>query len=59
LAESKNSPTVLWEIANAAVGKPRQPLPGAVKDMEGNNTVGNHEAANVVNAYYVEKVHKI
>jgi hypothetical protein len=30
LAESKNLPTVLWEIANAAVGKPRQPLPATV-----------------------------
>jgi hypothetical protein len=27
LVESGNSPAVLWEIANAAVGKPRQPLP--------------------------------
>jgi hypothetical protein len=27
LAASDNSPTVLWEIANAAVGKPCQPLP--------------------------------
>jgi hypothetical protein len=58
LAESKNSPTVLWEIADAAVGKPRQPLPGSVKDTEVNNTVGNLEAANVVSAYYVEKVQK-
>jgi hypothetical protein len=41
LAESKNSPTVLWEIANAAVGKPQQPLPGSVKDTEGNDTLGN------------------
>jgi hypothetical protein len=30
LAESGNSPTVLWEIASAAVGKPRQPLPASV-----------------------------
>jgi hypothetical protein len=59
LAESKNSPTILLEIANAAVGKPRQPLPGAVKDTEGNDTVGNLKAANVANAYYVEKVWKI
>jgi hypothetical protein len=27
LSWSGNSPTVLWEIANAVVGKPRQPLP--------------------------------
>jgi hypothetical protein len=59
LAASKNSPTVLWEFANAAIGKPRQPLPGSVKDGEGNDTVGNLEAANVVNRYYVEKVRKI
>jgi hypothetical protein len=58
LAESNNSPTVLWETANAAIGKPRQPLPGLVKDAEGNDTVGNLEAANVVNSY-VEKVRKI
>jgi hypothetical protein len=25
LSESGNSPTVLWEIANAAVGKPASP----------------------------------
>jgi hypothetical protein len=53
LAESKNFPTVFWEIANAAVGKPWQLLPGAVKDTEGNDTVGNLKATNVVNAYYV------
>jgi hypothetical protein len=56
LAECKNSPIVLWEVANAAVGKPRQPLPCWVKDTEGNDTVGNLEVANVVNAYYVKKV---
>jgi hypothetical protein len=55
LAESNNSPTVLWEIANTAVGKPRQPLPGSVKDVEGNDTVENLEASNVVNSYYMEK----
>jgi hypothetical protein len=59
LAESKNSSTILWEIANAAVGKPRQPLPSLFKDAEGNDTVGYREAANVVNSYYVEKVQKI
>jgi hypothetical protein len=58
-AESKNLPTILWEIAGAAVGKPRQPLPVTVKDTEGNDTKGNLEAANVVNTYYVEKVRKI
>jgi hypothetical protein len=41
LTESKNSPNVLWEISNAAVGKPRQPLPGSIRDTEGNDTVGN------------------
>jgi hypothetical protein len=30
-----------------------------VKDTEGNDTVGNLEAANVVNTYYVKKVQKI
>jgi hypothetical protein len=54
LAEFNNSPTVLWEIAIAAVGKPHQPLPGSVKDTE-----GNLEAANLVNTYHVKKVQRI
>jgi hypothetical protein len=58
LAESMNLPTVLWEIANAAVGNPRQPLPATVKDTEGNDKKGNLKTANVVNTYYVEKVGK-
>jgi hypothetical protein len=56
LSESGNSPRVLWEIANAAVGKPRQPLPALVKKADGTETEGNLEAANVVNSYYMEKV---
>jgi hypothetical protein len=32
LAESKNLPTLLWEIANTAIGKLLQPLPAIVKD---------------------------
>jgi hypothetical protein len=59
LSESKNSPAVLWEIANAAVGKPCQQLPTAVKDADSIDTKGNLEAPNVVNSYYVEKVRKI
>jgi hypothetical protein len=59
LSESKNSPAVLWEIANAAVGKPRQPLPAAVKDADGIDMKGNLEATNVVNSDYVEKLWKI
>jgi hypothetical protein len=50
LSESKNSPTVLWEIANAAVGKPRQPLPTSVRNADGTNAKGNLEAANVLNS---------
>jgi hypothetical protein len=59
LSESKNSPAVLGEIVNAAVGKPRQPLPASVKNADGIDTKGNLKAANVVNSYYVEKVWKI
>jgi hypothetical protein len=59
LSESGNSPTVLWEIANAAVGKPHQTLPASVKKADGTDTEGNLEAADVINSYYVEKVQKI
>jgi hypothetical protein len=59
LSESGNCPTVLWEIANAAVGKPRQPLPASVKKADGTDTKENLKATNVVNSYNVEKVGKI
>jgi hypothetical protein len=50
---------VLWEIANAAVGKPRQPLPTSVTRADDTHTEGNLEAANAVNDYYVQKVLRI
>jgi hypothetical protein len=59
LTESGNLPAILWEIANAAVGKPRQPLPTLVTRTDGTATEGNLQAANMVNTYYVEKVLKI
>jgi hypothetical protein len=59
LAESGNSLMVLWEIANAAVGKPCQPLPTSVTKADGTATEGNLKAVNVVNKYYVEKALKI
>jgi hypothetical protein len=57
--DSGNLPAVLWEIANAAVGKPRQPLPTSVTRADGTITEGNLEAANAVNTYYMQKVLKI
>jgi hypothetical protein len=59
LAASNNSPTVLWEIANAAVGKPCQPLPDALRIEDGNVTLEKLAAAGAMNAYYIEKVLKI
>jgi hypothetical protein len=59
LKESGNSPAVLFEIANAAVGKLRHPLPTSVTRADGTHTEGNLEAVNAVNAYYVQKVLKI
>jgi hypothetical protein len=59
LTESGNSPAVLWEIANAAVGKPCQPLPTSVTRADGTTTEENLKAANTVNTYYVSKVLKI
>jgi hypothetical protein len=40
LSASKNLPTVLWEIAKAAIGKPRPPLPNSVKNSDGNDMCG-------------------
>jgi hypothetical protein len=59
LKESGNLPAVLWEIVNAAVSNPRQPLPTSVTRADGTTTEGNLKAANAVNTYYVQKVLKI
>jgi hypothetical protein len=59
LRVSGNSPAVLWEIANAAVGKPRQPLPTLLTRADGAQTEGNLETANTINGYYVQKVLRI
>jgi hypothetical protein len=59
LTESGNSPAIIWEIANVAVGKPRQPLPRSVMRAEGTHTEANLKTANAVNAFYVQKVSKI
>jgi hypothetical protein len=59
LLESGNFPAVLWEIANAAVGKPRQPLPTSLTRADGTQTEGNLETANTINGYYVQKVLRI
>jgi hypothetical protein len=59
LMESGNSPAVLWEIANAAVSKPRQPLPTSLTMADGTQSEGNLETANTINGYYVQKVKRI
>jgi hypothetical protein len=59
LVELGNSPAVLWEIANAGVGKPRQPLPTLLTRVDGTQTEGNLETANTINGYYVQKVLRI
>jgi hypothetical protein len=59
LSQSGNSPTVLWEIDNAAVCKPRHPLPASVQMADGTNREGNLKAADVINSYYMEKVQQI
>jgi endonuclease/exonuclease/phosphatase family metal-dependent hydrolase len=59
LVESGNSPAVLWEIANAAVGKPCHPLPTSLTWADCMQTEGNLETANTINGYYVQKVLRI
>jgi hypothetical protein len=55
LVEWGNSPAVLWEIANATVGKPCQPLPALLTRADGRQTEGNLETVNTINSYYVQK----
>jgi hypothetical protein len=57
--ESGNSPAVLWKIANAAVCKPRQPLPTLVTREDGTQTEGNLKTVDTINGYYAQKVLRI
>ena len=52
---SGNDPKVLWGLANAAVGKNRPTLPASL-EVNGVSTVGNLEAADAMNAYYIKKI---
>jgi hypothetical protein len=58
LQASDGSPRVLWEIANAALGKARPTLPASVK-VNGVGTTGPAAAATAVYRYYVDKVDMI
>jgi hypothetical protein len=51
IVESGNSPAVLWEIANAAVSKPCQPLRTSLTRADSTQTKGNLDTANTINGY--------
>jgi hypothetical protein len=56
LAKSMNKPKLLWQIANAALGKNRPTLPISIGKPDGAMTVGDAEAAAVLNRSYVTKI---
>lgn len=55
LAKSKNDPRILWELANAALGKARPSLPNGL-NVDGTMTDGKRAAAEAMNRYYEQKV---
>jgi hypothetical protein len=56
LAKSMNAPKLLWQIANGALGKNRPTLPISIRKPDGAMTVGDAEAAAVLNRSYVTKI---
>jgi hypothetical protein len=56
LAKSMNEPKLLWQIANAALGKNRPTLPISIRKPYSAMTVGNAKAAAILNRSYVTKI---
>jgi hypothetical protein len=59
LAEAGNDSRLLWELANAAIGKCRTTLPNNLLNVDGSPTESSADAANLVNEFYVAKVDKL
>lgn len=58
LQKSGNNPRVLWNLACSALGKPESSLPASLT-ANGSPTVGDAEAAKVMNTFYIEKIKKL
>jgi hypothetical protein len=58
LNKSHNDPRVLWELANAELGKPHPPLPPSL-NVGGSMTVGKLATANAMNEYYGQKITRL
>jgi hypothetical protein len=56
LCKANNDPKVLWELANAAVGKDHPTLPPSLVDGDGIKTSTDEEAAEKMNSFYIHKV---
>jgi hypothetical protein len=56
LSKAAGDPRVLWQLANTALGKPRATLPKHLNDLDGNKTVDDKSAADLMATYYVKKV---
>jgi hypothetical protein len=59
LCNAKDDPKVLWELANAAVGKERPTLLPSLYQENGEYTKTDKEAADQMNSFYVEKIDKL
>jgi hypothetical protein len=60
LSKSNGNPRVLWELANAALGKDRPLLPPSlVKSGSRTKTASDKEAADEMNSFYIDKVDKL
>jgi hypothetical protein len=58
LRKANNDPKVLWRLASSALGKPQSSLPASLI-VDGRATVGNAEAAETMNDFYIDKVDKL
>jgi hypothetical protein len=56
LARSGNCHRVLWDLARAAISQNQPTLPATLRNSDGSMTVGTLSAANLVNAFFIEKI---
>jgi hypothetical protein len=56
LGKAAGDPRVLWNLANAALGKPKPTLPRTLSNPDGTKTADDKESANLMADYYVKKV---
>jgi hypothetical protein len=55
LNKARGDPRVLWQLANAAMGKPKANLPKQLSKPDGSKTTNDKDAADLMAEFYTKK----